>query len=153
MLRGNLIAVVHAVQASGPASICCSVMKFDPTGKLISTFLPAMNPPISLALDPAGDIYLAGSIVTTKGNLTGTPISNSIVTKISPAGATLYSFTFGGSQDDTPYAIAIDSSGDAYIAGEHAVSRFSRHSRRRADQIRRRRERARLRRLRRRVSG
>ena len=114
---GNLIAVVNAVQATGSASICCSVMKFDPTGKLISTFSPAMNPPISLALDPAGDIYLAGTIVTTKGNLTGTPISNSIVTKISPAGATLYSYTFGGSQDDTPYAIAIDSSGNAYIAG------------------------------------
>jgi uncharacterized protein (TIGR03437 family) len=113
---GNLIAAGHVVVVAD-ASPAWGVFKFDPAGKLVQTLTPPINSINGLAVDASGNIYLAGTIVTAKGNATTTPVSNTEVIKISPVGNTIYTFGFGGSQDDTPQAIALDSSGDAYVAG------------------------------------
>jgi uncharacterized protein (TIGR03437 family) len=99
------------------ASPAWYVFKFDPAGKPLLTLTPVINSINGVAVDATGNIYLAGTVVTAKGNATSTPVSNTEVIKISPAGNTVYSFGFGGSQDETPQAIAVDSSGDAYVAG------------------------------------
>ena len=60
--------------------------------------------------DAAGDIYVAGF----QGTFTK---ANPFVAKLSPGGQTLYSTTFAGSGFGIAWAIAIDSSGDAYVSG------------------------------------
>jgi uncharacterized protein (TIGR03437 family) len=66
-------------------------------------------------VDPAGNIYVAGY----QGTI-GTPSSyNAFVSKLSPDGSqVLYTTTFAGSKSDLAVALAIDSSGAAYILGQ-----------------------------------
>ena len=112
------------------------VTKLNPTGTalLYSTFLGGTltDDIYSLALDSSGDVYVAGAAFsanfpTTAGVVQTTNKSaaddgfNEFVTKINPAGSALiYSTFLGGSGDyagPSNIRIAIDSSGDAYVAG------------------------------------
>jgi uncharacterized protein (TIGR03437 family) len=120
---GNVVAIVTALKAVSDDSICCSVMKFDSALNPVATFTPPMNPIACLAVDSAGNIYVAGNVVTSKPPSTK-PIEIVQVFKLSPSGTTLYSFTFGGSQDTTPRAIGVDSSGNAWIAGDTLAPDF-----------------------------
>jgi uncharacterized repeat protein (TIGR01451 family) len=90
---------------------------------------------ISVAVDKQGNAYITGVTcslnfpVTTGvyqgskkgvGNCTfgGNPGMDVFVTKLDPSGAALvYSTFLGGSYQDTPRSIAVDSAGDAYVAG------------------------------------
>lgn len=112
---GNLFAGVTAITAAGPGSVCCSVLKFDSTGK--QTVVASVLSLVSLAIDAAGDVYVAGTTVSARPPSTA-PITEVTVTKITPAGNTIYSYSFGGSQNSTPRAIAVDSAGDAWVAGD-----------------------------------
>jgi hypothetical protein len=78
---------------------------------------------VDVAVDQLGNIYVAGStrspdFPTTPG-MDGTLGGNLdvFVTKLSPTGALVYSTYFGGPCDDYVRAIAVDSSGDAYVTG------------------------------------
>jgi uncharacterized protein (TIGR03437 family) len=91
----------------------------------------------AVTVDASGNAYLAGSTFSTdfplKNAFQGT-ISTALncrqmgnaavcghgfVSKISTDGATLvYSSFLGGSNEDDPYAIAVDASGGAYVAGQ-----------------------------------
>src|ERR1700730_17997511 len=60
--------------------------------------------------DAAGNIYVAGL----QGNFSK---SDPFVAKLNPTGQTLYSTTFAGSNFGIAWAIAVDSSGAAYVFG------------------------------------
>ncbi len=103
---GNLVAA--GISQSG-----AWLAKFDSTGKfVINTILPSLNSANGVTVDSAGNIYLTGPVSAKSAGL------DASVNKYSPSGTLIYAFTFGGSQNDTPRAIAVDSSGDAYVAGE-----------------------------------
>lgn len=101
------------------------ITKLDPTGTAIvySTFLSGASAN-GIAVDSAGNAYVtgeAGSLTfpTTAGAVQTAPSGfDAFVTKLNPAGSALvYSARFGGNLDDFGRAIALDSTGNAYITG------------------------------------
>jgi Beta-propeller repeat len=86
----------------------------------------------SIAVDAAGDAYLAGS--TTSANFpTQSPAQpanhggngDAFVAKLNPSGSALvYSTYLGGSGQDVAYGIAVDSAGSAYVAGSTTSTDF-----------------------------
>lgn len=106
------------------------VTKLSPDGSALvySTYLGGneIDQATGIAIDAAGSAYVTGCNElgnfptqnpyqsTNKANATCT----GILTKFTPSGSGLvYSTYFGGTGQDTPLTIAVDSSGDAYIAG------------------------------------
>ena len=78
---------------------------------------------VGIALDGAGDAYVTGSTCSTDFP-TMAPLQsdkggcNAFVSKLNPPGtAVIYSTYLGGSGDDYGSAIAVDSKGNAYVAG------------------------------------
>jgi len=120
------------------------VTKLNATGTalLYSTFLGGSGSSsggdtgLSIAVDSSGDAYITGSTYSTnfptttgafqttnKAAAVGSPTS--FVSKLNPAGTKLlYSTYLGGTMSDTAYSIAVDSSGDAYVAGGAYSSNF-----------------------------
>ncbi len=91
-----------------------------------------------IALDPAGNIYITGSTITS-GTLPVTPgahqtvkpgLSDAFVAKFNPSGSALIYCTYlGGTGDDMtrsfrPGRVAADASGNAYIAGDTSSADF-----------------------------
>ncbi|HSY36618.1 MAG TPA: choice-of-anchor D domain-containing protein [Acidobacteriaceae bacterium] len=107
------------------------VTKLDPTGKILfSTYIPAsdFNSASAIALDPAGNVYVAGvtgtsSFPTTSQNLgTCSSVCNTgFAAKFSPTGTMVYS-TLLGSGQQLPTSIVADAAGELYIAGLTADS-------------------------------
>jgi len=79
-----------------------------------STYLRDGFTPAAIATDSSGNIYLAGNV-----NLDpATSLTTVLVIKLNPqASQYLYVRYVGGSVNDTASAIAVDSAGDAYVAG------------------------------------
>jgi hypothetical protein len=76
-----------------------------------------------IAIDRAGNAYLAGETESTDFPVTGTQVNKGgndiFVSKLNPAGTALYYSNYiGGSSDDGAYAIAVDAAGSAYLTGE-----------------------------------
>ena len=103
------------------------VTKLDPTGTqiLFSTYIPASgyNSASAIALDPSGNIYVAGiagtaSFPTTSQNLgtCSTFCNAGFAAKFSPTGTMVYS-TLLGSGQQLPKSIVVDAAGELYIAG------------------------------------
>jgi uncharacterized repeat protein (TIGR01451 family) len=120
---------------SGAAAMFAAKLNPSGSGLLFSTLIHGATS-VSLALDSAHNIYLAGQAVsgfpTTTGafrrTVTGTNchdfVGNAIqcadgfVTKLSPGGGTLlYSTFLGGSNDDTITDISLNSAGMAFVTG------------------------------------
>ena len=113
------------------------ITKVSPDGKALiySTYLgggrsqfdqPIATSGNAIAVDSAGNAFVAGStqfdaFPTTQGAFQSTfsgGDSDVIVTKLDPTGAVLlYSTYLGGSFGDEANAIALDSSGNAYVSG------------------------------------
>jgi sugar lactone lactonase YvrE len=107
------------------------VAKIDPTGSTLiySTYLGGSGDDYAygLAVDSAGNAYVTG--VTNSTNFPVVPNPGAFqtslgggydifVTKLNATGSGLiYSTYLGGKYDETVQALAIDSSGDAYVAG------------------------------------
>jgi uncharacterized protein (TIGR03437 family) len=94
-----------------------------------STYLGSFNEDAGLgvAVDSQGNIFVAGStkgidFPGARGNTNGG--LDIFVAKFSPAGALLRSVHIGGSADDEARAIAVDSTGAAYITGSTKSSNF-----------------------------
>ncbi|MCI0489287.1 MAG: SBBP repeat-containing protein, partial [Blastocatellia bacterium] len=120
---------VNALQAShGGGAFDAFVVKLNPsgTGIIYSTYLGGRGEDraFRIAVDSAGGAYVTGDTDSTDFPVAN-PVQQSIggsadafVTKISPSGAALtYSTLFGGSGIDGGTAIAVDSSGNAYVTG------------------------------------
>ena len=79
-----------------------------------------------LAVDGQGFAYITGSTISTNLPIAGNPYQpamsqapDGFVTKINQAGTGLvYSTFLGGTVEDSPYAITLDASNNAYIVGE-----------------------------------
>jgi hypothetical protein len=88
--------------------------------------------PYGIAVDRAGDVYIAGSTESsnfpTQGAFDATANGGMdiFVTKISNSDTMniIYSTYIGGSSDDRAYDIAVDSLGNAYVAGYTRSSNF-----------------------------
>ena len=107
------------------------VAKFNNVGVLrYSKYLVGglYGEPTAIAVDASGSAYITGWTYDSKFPVTAIAFqstcracpshSNAFVTKLSPAGDRLtYSTYLGGSQGNGGFGIAIDSSGEAYVAG------------------------------------
>lgn len=133
----GLTCSLNFPRTTGPASFqgCAAfVTKFDFTGSqlVFSTFVGESNFEFfdvgGMALDSAGNTYITGitenrNFPTTTGAFEtelgpGDPFA-AFVTKISANGTALvYSTFLGGGTHDEGHAIAVDSSGNAYVTGE-----------------------------------
>jgi beta-propeller repeat-containing protein len=109
-------------------------VKSDGSAYVFSRYVGGSNIDIGdgIAADSSG-AYVTGETASS----TTFPISSSpaqknfgggtfdaFATKLSPAGAVVYSTFLGGNADDVGVAIAIDGSGNAYVTGQTASSNF-----------------------------
>jgi hypothetical protein len=116
------------------------VAKLDPTGSslIFSTYLTGnsnnvLSTPFGIALDAGGNVYLAGdayppAFSTTPGayrNVDPTATLGVFITKMNPTGSALvYSSLIGGNGNDQAFAIALDTSDNAYITGVTGSTNF-----------------------------
>jgi len=124
---------VNPYQGSLQGSNDAFVTKFDAAGNALvySTYLggSGFQQGYAIAIDGTGSAYITGitnstdfpvanAYQATNPSAAGSGTNPGFVTKFSPDGSTLvYSTYLGGSADSFPYAIAVDSSGEAYVTG------------------------------------
>jgi hypothetical protein len=146
---GNFPTTAGAFQVINHASSSwynAFVTKLNPTGTALvySTYLGGSSygaTGAGIAVDSSGDAYVAGSAASTDFPITNgafqttnfaaaaagpqTVAYNVFVTKLNPTGTALvYSTFLGGATDDYGAGIALDGSGDAYVAGTAWSSNF-----------------------------
>ncbi len=99
-----LLSLVSSAVASDPVVWTADVLSANAGGSE------------AMAIDSEGNIYLAG---TTKRPLSGTGPSgyNSVLIKFDADGNELWTQVTGTTEDDRCHALAVDSKGNAYIAG------------------------------------
>lgn len=126
-----------AIRSSNAASVDAFITKLNPAGSALvySTYLggSATDYATAIAVDSSGNAYVTG-IVTSDDfpvvnpifpKLASHAVDDIFVTKLNAAGSALvYSTYIGGGSVDDPYAIAVDSSGNAYITGRTNSSDF-----------------------------
>lgn len=120
--------VVNGLAASSTGSEQVFVTKINPAGDTIlySTYLPSsnFNSTTGIVVDASGNAYVTGVTGAQDFPLTSTNIGTcsqifcnaGFVAKLSPTGGLTYSTLLGTGQV-LPYAITVDSSGSAYVAG------------------------------------
>jgi hypothetical protein len=99
-----------------------SLVKLDAGGNIVWTLKRDVGAPtyvsgFSVATDPAGNIYMAG---TTGINLEGQRLSgqqDAFVTKYNTNGKTVWTRLIGASADDGATGVGVDSSGEVYLSG------------------------------------
>ena len=120
--------VLGGVQNSLDGWLDAFAAKFGPTGALVySTYLggSGMDMANAIAIDSSGGAYLAGYTISSDLPVTGNALQSTyggdydaFVARLNPAGnSLLYLSYLGGSASDTATGIALDSSGNAYVAG------------------------------------
>ncbi|HTB15105.1 MAG TPA: SBBP repeat-containing protein [Bryobacteraceae bacterium] len=118
------------------------VVKFSPAGALVYlTYLGGSGDDAAsaVAVDPSGNAYVVGATTSTNfpvaspaqlnfGGMGGkgyVRTGDAFVAKLNPTGnRLLYSTYLGGNQDDAALAVAIDSKGDAFVAGVTSSMNF-----------------------------
>ncbi len=132
--------LVNAFQTAGAGSYDAFITKINATGSsaVYSTRLGGTGDDRGngIAVDAAGNAFIAGHTTSVNfpvaspsqaliGNAQGLNTNDAFVAKLNAAGnGVLYSTYMGGSANDQATAIAIDSSGAAYVAGFSASSDF-----------------------------
>ena len=128
------LPVKNAIQYSSGGGVDAFVAKFDPTGALVyCTYLGGAGDDraFAIAVDSTGAVYLTGWTASTDFPTAGASHqqslaggSNAFVAKLSATGGLIYSTYLGGSSSDQGRAIALDASGNAFIAGQTTSSNF-----------------------------
>jgi uncharacterized protein (TIGR03437 family) len=113
----NYPTTAGAFQTTPPADLSAYVMKVDSsgTGLVYSTFLGGQNGAVGegIAVDPAGNAVVMGLAMPPPGSTQYTWF----VTKMNSTGtALIFSSEYGGAQD-WPQKVALDASGNVYVAG------------------------------------
>lgn len=111
---------VYALNSSGRNTF---VVKLDPSGTVVyATYFGGSgnDTPNAMAVDPAGNVYVAGvttslDFPTTKGAYSTSP-GNAFLFKLRPDGSVGYS-TYFPSGSSTPEGLAVDGAGSAYLSG------------------------------------
>ena len=138
---GNMYLAILSLAT--PFFVSSEVVKLDPTGQTILYTAPIGASAESMAVDAAGDIYVAGAagpgLATTPGayqtgytggqcpggNPTETaPCTNAFLTKLTPSGSVAWTTYLGGAAQDDAHAIAVDSAGNAWVAGATVSPNF-----------------------------
>jgi uncharacterized protein (TIGR03437 family) len=138
---GNMYLAVE--RSPNPYSVSFAVVKLDPTAQNILYTTAIGGSAESIAVDAAGDIYVAGaagpSLATTPGvyqsqyaggacvggNLIETqPCTNAFITKLTPSGSIGWTTYLGGSGPDDAHVIAVDGTGNVWMAGETVSPNF-----------------------------
>ena len=128
-LQGGNSAFVTELTADGSALLYSTYL-----GGTLTGYGGASTTAAGIAVDSSGDIYVTGSTNTTDFP-TANPLqatcgscdeaSTAFVTKFNAGGSGLaYSTYLGGSGDDNASAIAVDSTGNAYVTGNTQSSNF-----------------------------
>ncbi len=132
-----------ALQVTG-AGFDAFITKFDPTGTTLvySTFLGGSldETAFAIAVDASGNAYVTGQTTSTDfplknpvqatcgcglNTITGERRTEAFISKLNSTGSALiYSTYLGGSSNDAAGAIALDSAGNAYVAGATTSSDF-----------------------------
>ena len=124
--------LVKPIQTSG----AIFVAKLDPTGTniLYSTMIGATTADSlgGMAVDPAGNVYIAGTtasaaLFTTPFAIRRSPAGKQdvFVTKIDPTGQNIvYATYLGGADEDRALGIAVDAVGAVYVTGTTASADF-----------------------------
>ncbi len=115
-----------AIYASRKITSDAFVAKLGPDGNQVlwATFLGGRDQDAAkaLALNANGNVWIAGStrsldFPVTQPRIGVSGIQNAFVAEFSPDGALLSSVVFGGEEEDTPVALAVDGAGAAYVVG------------------------------------
>jgi hypothetical protein len=132
--------VANAFQAAKGAgtSTDAFVAKLNPAGNALvfSSYLggPGADAARAIALDAAGDAYVAGSTESTTGVATAGVVqpakgagttADAFAAKVGTAGARVWSTYLGGSAADQANGVAVDAGGNAYVAGSTASAGMS----------------------------
>jgi hypothetical protein len=129
------LPVRNAFQSHPGGGVDAFVAKFDPTGALAyCTYLGGAGDDraFGIAVDATGAVYLTGWTSSTDFPTAGNPYQQNLaggldafVAKLSATGESLIFSTFlGGASSDQGRAIALDASGDAFVAGQTTSSDF-----------------------------
>lgn len=104
-------------------SISCYIAKFDPNGTPLwalgnaTGFVGAAG----VGTDMSGNIYMCSQASGTFGMSTNTFVSAGVsdiyLVKYSPLGSLLWEKTYGGTNNDQPYDISVDSCSNVFVAG------------------------------------
>src|ERR1700678_4520665 len=131
------------VANANPYAASYQLVKLDPTGQNVLYTAPIGGLAESLAVDTAGDLYVAGAalpgMATTPGAYQGqsaggqcpgndnappSTCNNAFITKLPPSGSGAWSTSLGGSGPDDAHAIAIDGAGNVWVAGATVSPNF-----------------------------
>jgi len=107
------------------------VSKFNAAGSALiySTYLSG-SAASAIAIDSAGNAYITGQTSSGFPTTTGAlqtifgGLLDAFVAKLAPDGSLVYSTYLGGSTREAAYGIAVDASGNAYVAGITQSSNF-----------------------------
>ena len=111
------------------------VAKFAPSGQLLyATYLGGgdWDRANALVVDGSGDVWVAGRTFSTNFPVTadawqksyGGGVGDAFVAKFAPSGALRYATYLGGNEPDYAHALAVDGSGDVWVAGRTFSTNF-----------------------------
>jgi hypothetical protein len=125
----------HQTTLDGPTDAFVTKLNSVGSGLIYSTYIGGSDNDVGLgvALDTLGNAYVTGATISTNFPTTpgafqtifGGGADDAFVTKVNPSGTGLiYSTYLGGSGDDSGDSIALDASGNAYVAGATNSANF-----------------------------
>ena len=133
---GTGFPIVNAMQPTPGGNFDAFITKVNPTGTALvySTYYggSGLEYPQAIAVDSSGDAYVTGMTASTDFPLAnplegvhGGGFWDAFVVKLNPSGsADDYATYLGGNGDDRGQGIAVDSAGNAYVAGMTTSGNF-----------------------------